>query len=945
MTTNMNFTLSSGLVDVLKGLPNSYIYALQYAEGQFVAGSSILPLVSQGQIQSDNLSISLPTSFSSGQVYVLVQPNGDGTLASTISSLNGGNVIAISPANAEQYGFRYQLLEATLSGSSGDLGDVSSVNTFALPVSYSDSNGTRGFAPGFLGSAFKVALNQIAPGSLLSSGMSVAPAQGPNMTTNPWPSADWTAYVNALTNGSASATAALADMNIVSAFFGSPVQATAMLSQYGVSYNSTSGYFVLTPNTTNGATNTDWIRIKSSELLKSIYAQNGEIETSTDGGNTWTTSLTTTPNTADGAVVKYFVAGFDAGYWGGSGTSPNPYDDSVIDLNTTANWNYNYAYDATFNPAGSAITYSNTLGSGPGTAGGNNRFYDPWAQAVQSLSNSYGWSYGDLISQGGTNPQVSLYDATTNQQVQNINIKLFSDSEKLTAADGFVGLPPSYIAPTGPVTNGLPGYTPADTLPTTFNVNSIAFNFSFTVGSLIAPNGQTPAYFKFYAPGDKQAGADGFVSLELPILPGTVTANNNAPETSIWNILTVAGGPGNWSLADNAGPNPYSQLEGQFTIYNLPITGDSTAAWYQLVFGGTGAETTYNIYAKTDSNGAFLANGSDLDNFNFVVDHGLGYGSGNGINAGVAGSGSYTLSFAPSGVMTYNVETLSAPGTMFGTRGNDLLNGTTGNDTFNGAPGNDSINGLAGTDTAVSWEVARNFAVKASVGGAAITIQDKAGTDGTDSLTGIEKMQFRDITLDLTAVAKTAAQPATQIMKVVDLYTAGLNRAPDAMGLDYWVSRLADGASISDIAKAFFDSAEAAPVYSSSNSTPAFVNVAYQTATGRAPEAATTAFWVNELDTGHIQRTDFVTSLIANVRGTGGSATDAQYIANHEAVGAHFALTAGLNNVAWARAVESAVSGTAASVAAANAQTDAFAVVANTPGTSELVVQIMGVVP
>ena len=62
-------------------------------------------------------------------------------------------------------------------------------------------------------------------------------------------------------------------------------------------------------------------------------------------------------------------------------------------------------------------------------------------------------------------------------------------------------------------------------------------------------------------------------------------------------------------------------------------------------------------------------------------------------------------------------------------------------------------------------------------------------------------------------------------------------------------------------------------------------------------------------------------------------------------MGAHFALTAGLNNASWARTVESAVTGSAASVTAANAQTDAFAVVAATPATSELVVQITGIVP
>ena len=404
------------------------------------------------------------------------------------------------------------------------------------------------------------------------------------------------------------------------------------------------------------------------------------------------------------------------------------------------------------------------------------------------------------------------------------------------------------------------------------------------------------------------------------------------------------GGPGAWSISASGAPPA-----GQFNLNYLPVTADGSTAWYQIVFGGTGQETVYNIYAKSNGSGAFLPIfGTGSDPNNFVVDHGLGYGPGQGVSQATgqpAGQTNYAVNFAPSGVMTYNINTFSTLSTMYGTRGNDILNGTPAGDTINGAPGNDTITGAAGADTAVSWENARNFALKVGAGGATITIQDKVGTDGTDTLTSIEKMQFRDVTLDTSSITKTAALPADQILKVVDLYTAGLNRAPDAVGLDYWAARLADGASIGDIAKAFFSSAEAAPIYGTTNSTSVFVNLAYNTALGRAPDAATAAFWINELNTGHIQRSDFVTSLIAGVRGPGGNAADAQYIANKEVVGGHFALTQGLNNATWARTVESAVNGTASTVTAANAQTDAFAVVAATPATSELVVQITGIVP
>ncbi len=121
-----------------------------------------------------------------------------------------------------------------------------------------------------------------------------------------------------------------------------------------------------------------------------------------------------TPNDADGQVSEYFVAGFDAGFWGGSGTSPNPLVTTNIDFSKTWNWTVNYAYNAALDP--SAVTYTNVLGTGPGTPGGNNRFYDPWAQQFLTQSNAYGYSYSDLVSAGGVNPQMTMWDAGRRHQ-------------------------------------------------------------------------------------------------------------------------------------------------------------------------------------------------------------------------------------------------------------------------------------------------------------------------------------------------------------------------------------------------------------------------------------------------------------------------------------------------------------------------------------------------
>ncbi|MBM3740703.1 MAG: DUF4214 domain-containing protein [Acidobacteria bacterium] len=280
------------------------------------------------------------------------------------------------------------------------------------------------------------------------------------------------------------------------------------------------------------------------------------------------------------------------------------------------------------------------------------------------------------------------------------------------------------------------------------------------------------------------------------------------------------------------------------------------------------------------------------------------------------------------------------PTTHQGTASADTLIGSAAADRLEGGAGNDIIHGGAGFDIARFAQNANGYTIWATAGSATITVQDKIGTEGTDTLTGVEQIRFANAVIDSASIIKAASLPAAQVLKVVDLYTAGLNRAPDALSLAFHAGRLADGASIGSIAKAIFDSAEAAPIYSTANSNPVFVNLVYQNALGRAPDAAELSYWVDKLNTGQLVRTDLVTSLVAGAQGT-----DAQYIANKEAVGAHFALTAGLNNLAWAQAVVSAVNTTAASVTAANAQTDAFAAIAATAATSELVVQIMGLVP
>lgn len=108
---------------------------------------------------------------------------------------------------------------------------------------------------------------------------------------------------------------------------------------------------------------------------------------------------------------------------------------------------------------------------------------------------------------------------------------------------------------------------------------------------------------------------------------------------------------------------------------------------------------------------------------------------------------------------------------------------------------------------------------------------------------------------------------------------------------------------------------------------------------GRSADAAGLTYWSAQLGSGSVGKDSFLLAIISGALGP-----DAQYLANKQAVGAHFAVVQGLSNSAAAKTVMAGVNATAASVTEANAQTDAYAATAAAPATSELVVKIPGIV-
>ncbi len=89
------------------------------------------------------------------------------------------------------------------------------------------------------------------------------------------------------------------------------------------------------------------------------------------------------------------------------------------------------------------------------------------------------------------------------------------------------------------------------------------------------------------------------------------------------------------------------------------------------------------------------------------------------------------------------IEGGSGNDTLGGTSGNDTVFGNNGNDRLTGFAGNDSLDGGPGIDTAVYLAARAKYTV--TVNGGGITVTSLAGAaDGTDQLTGVERLHFSD---------------------------------------------------------------------------------------------------------------------------------------------------------------------------------------------------------
>ncbi len=181
-----------------------------------------------------------------------------------------------------------------------------------------------------------------------------------------------------------------------------------------------------------------------------------------------------------------------------------------------------------------------------------------------------------------------------------------------------------------------------------------------------------------------------------------------------------------------------------------------------------------------------------------------------------------------------------------GSVGNDSLIGIDGNDKLQGLSGNDHLDGGTGIDTAIYAGVRDNFTLTQTASGH--TVMDATGTEGVDTLTAIERLQFADtsLALDIDGNAGQAYR----------LYRAAFDRQPDLPGLGWQIKAIDAGATLLQISQNFIDSNEFKSLYGQSLSDGALVTQLYSNVLHRTPEQAGYDHWLGILSRQELSRAD-----------------------------------------------------------------------------------------
>lgn len=291
-----------------------------------------------------------------------------------------------------------------------------------------------------------------------------------------------------------------------------------------------------------------------------------------------------------------------------------------------------------------------------------------------------------------------------------------------------------------------------------------------------------------------------------------------------------------------------------------------------------------------------------------------------------------------------------------GLGGNDTLSAGDGDDALVGGQGDDLLDGGSGTDTAFFSGAQSSYTLILSSGHAMVADRRTDG-NGTDTLTAIELLDFETDLLgqpfDLRVFGGMASLDPQDIDDLIELYIAYFNRAPDALGLNFWGTAMANGLSRPDMAALFVDQPETTGLYPPEMTDEAFASAVYANVLGRTPDEAGTSFWAGLLETGVLTRNQFILEVLDGARSDlkpelGQAFVDQQradrdYLDAKTGIGSVFAVDRGLSDVDDAAAVMAMFDGTEMGIAAALAAIEGHYAVARDPVSGEFLMPLLGV--
>ncbi len=193
-------------------------------------------------------------------------------------------------------------------------------------------------------------------------------------------------------------------------------------------------------------------------------------------------------------------------------------------------------------------------------------------------------------------------------------------------------------------------------------------------------------------------------------------------------INVLNGGVGGDTMAGGSGSDVYYVDDGNDVVVETDNVnlGGGVGSFDLSIYAGVSDTVNASISYTL---GSFLENLQQIGTANL---NGVGNDLRNGMNGNDGNNWLQGLG---------DIDTLS------GGLGNDSLDGGTGDDLIEGGGGNDTIEGGAGIDTAMFALAMANYTVTRVGGG--YTVTANVGTEGVDTLTNVEKLQFSDQTMSL----------------------------------------------------------------------------------------------------------------------------------------------------------------------------------------------------